>query len=611
MFEAMLITQNPYGYLFTQLGAPSESGSARFVETPSVEPAKDGYVGFCTVTAQQFQDFLVLIERPDLLDDVELATAAGRRRRRAEFLAAVHAWTTVRTTAEILDAAEALRIPAVPVAAQGDIADLPHFRERGVLVGNPHGFRQPRVPYRIDGVAERPVGRVEAADAAAHVPVWRPRAPRPRRAPNSAAVGLPLRGIRVVDLTAFWAGPSATQLLAVLGAEVIKVESVRRPDPMRFTTARRDADNWWEYGPVFHGANTGKLGVTLHLTREQGRELFGRLVAGADVVVENFTPRVLDQLRIGPAQLHAWNPAALVVRMPAFGLDGPWRDRPGFAQTMEQVGGLAWVTGEPGHPPMLPKASDPIAGVHAVVATLAGLEHRDRTGRGTVVEVPMIETVLNVGAESIVEHSAYGRTAGRHGNRGAHATPQGVYACAGTEQWLALSVETDGQWRALRSVIDLPDLPDADERVRLHDRLDARLAAWFAARDRDTAVADLLRAGVPAAPVVPPSLAATHATTQPAMAARGFLERLDHPVGGPLDLPGPPFRFASRGAEGWLGKPAPTLGHDNEAVLTGLLGLTAEELEALRTDGVAEHGAKSTWRSTKQHTGIRIRKGSP
>lgn len=205
MLEAMLLTQNPYGYVTAQLAAQPEESPARLVEIPSVEPSKDGYVGFCTVTAQQFQDFLVMIERADLLDDAELASAAGRRRRRTEFLAAVHAWTTTRTTEEILGAADALRIPAVPITTAEHLEDIAHFRERGVLVDNPHGFRQPRVPYRLGDTPAPPVRRTAAPHEAVAAPAWPERTPDPRKPvlPAPADQALPLQGVRVVDLTAF------------------------------------------------------------------------------------------------------------------------------------------------------------------------------------------------------------------------------------------------------------------------------------------------------------------------------------------------------------------------------------------------------------------------
>ncbi|GAA1572855.1 CoA transferase [Actinomadura kijaniata] len=559
MLEAMLLTQNTYGHLFHQLGAPDREGPVRSMELPSVEPAKDGFVGFCTITAQQFQNFLVMIERPDLLGDDELATAAGRRRRRAEFLEAVHAWTTPRTVAEILELADALRVPAAPVVGPDALPEIEHFRERGVLVPHPEGFLRPRTPYRL---TRGPVPRGESPTA---------RTGRPRF--------VDLRGVRVVDLTAFWAGPSATHLLAALGAEVIKVESAGRPDPMRFTTVRPEADDWWEYGPIFHGANTGKRGITLDLTRPEGHDLLQRLIENSDVLIENFTPRVLDQLGLTPDRLHARNPRLVVVRMPAFGLDGPWRDKPGFAQTMEQVSGLAWITGEPDLPPMLPKAGDPIAGVHAALATLVALDERATTGTGLLVEAPMIEAVLNVAAEAIVEASATGTVRTRTGNRDVRAVPRGVYACAGEEQWIAISVDADEQWRDLAAVLGWTPRVGRDDD---HDLIDEELSALLRDRARDETVALLLARGIRAAPVLTPS----EASTNPQLEHRRFLERLVHPVAGPLDLPGPPFRSAQRAGRPWLTRPAPTLGQHNTEILTGLLGLTPGDVAELRARGV-------------------------
>ena len=157
---------------------------------------------------------------------------------------------------------------------------------------------------------------------------------------------LPFDGIRIVDLTAFWAGPAATHLLAAFGADVVKIESIQRPDGIRYSGGmRKDRDDWWEYGWVFHAMNTNKRSVTLDLGSDEGRRLFRDLVADADVVIENFSPRVMDHFGLTADALLEINPRLVVARMPAFGLDGPWRDRVGFAPTMEQIAGLAWVTG--------------------------------------------------------------------------------------------------------------------------------------------------------------------------------------------------------------------------------------------------------------------------
>ena len=194
-------------------------------------------------------------------------------------------------------------------------------------------------------------------------------------------------------------------MLAAFGADVVKVESIQRPDGIRYSGGmRKDVDDWWEYGWVFHAMNTNKRSVTLDLNSDDGRRLFKTLVAGADVVIENFSPRVMDNFGLTADVLLEVNPKLVVARMPAFGLDGPWRDRVGFAPTMEQLAGLAWVTGLPENPPVTPRgACDPLAGVHAAFAVLAALHFADRTGTGQLVELPMIETVLNVTAIQPIE----------------------------------------------------------------------------------------------------------------------------------------------------------------------------------------------------------------
>jgi crotonobetainyl-CoA:carnitine CoA-transferase CaiB-like acyl-CoA transferase len=274
--------------------------------------------------------------------------------------------------------------------------------------------------------------------------------------------------------------------------------------------------------------------------------------------------------------------------MPAFGLDGPWRDRTGFAQTMEQVSGMAWLSGfADGRPVIARGACDPLAGMHAVVATLAALAERGRSGSGRFVEVTMIEAALNAAAELVVEHTAYGVSLTRDGNRGPVAAPQGIYACAGAEQWVALAVCDDDQWRAARRVLGdpawagSPALDTAAGRRAAHDEIDEQLTAALAKRELDPVVAALLEAGVPAAPVVGP----VGVLDLPPMRARGFIEEIDGPVVGRHEVLGIPFRFASRPGP-WYERAAPTLGQHNHEVLSTVLGLNDEAIDALATANV-------------------------
>jgi len=392
----------------------------------------------------------------------------------------------------------------------------------------------------------------------------------------------------VVDLTAWWAGPSASGLFAALGADVVHVESIQRMDGVRLTGgAFAHRDEWWEYSAFFLHANANKSDVTLDLNSPAGRTLLLRLVERADLVIENYTPRVLEAFDLGWDVIHATNPRAVMVRMPAFGLDGPWRDRPGFAQTMEQITGLAWMTGYADDQPRIQRGPcDPNAGMHGAVAALVALARRDRTGVGCFVEAPMFEAALNIAAEPVIEWTAYGSRIARDGNRGPAAAPQGLYPCSGPESWVALAVETDEQWRVLAHLVGAPELADdptlahRSARRRDHDRIDGAIAIWAGALDVDDAVTALNRAGVPAARVIDPRTA----SQQRQLAARGYFERVEHPIAGTHPTPTLPWR--ARGVGHWIRRPAPLLGQHNAEVLGGWLGCTSDELAALEADGV-------------------------
>lgn len=558
----------------------------RQLETPSIEPTLDGYVGFNTNARQQFDDFLVLIERPDLIDGGEWAGLGTRATRWDEWNAIVRGWTTQHTTAEIVEQAALMRIPVSPVADAPTLLQLPHIVERGVFVADPMGeFQLPRRPWTID--AEPAPAPSPAPSIGEHNGAIEPRQRPARAAQDTSAVpGKPFAGLRIVDLTAWWAGPSSTAFFAALGADVIHVESARRPDGMRMAGgAFFTRPQWWELSSFFLAANANKRDLTLDLNTTVGRDLLLRLVADADMLLENYTPRVLEGFGLSWDVLHAANPRLVMVRMPAFGLDGPWRDRPGFAQTMEQMTGLAWVTGFPDDQPRIQRGPcDPNGGMHAAFAAMVALERRERTGLGSLVEAPMVEAAIAVAAEQVVEYTAYGNVLGRDGNRSPRAAPQGVYACAGDDKWLALSVLDDEQWSALVKALGSPDwaldpaLGTAAGRRSAHDLIDERLGDWAAATDLASAVSTLIDAGVPAAPAFDPRVVHTN----PQFAARRYFEVVDHPVAGSLETPTLPFRYESR--DHWIDSPAPTLGQHNVEVLESI-GVTSTEIDALTAAG--------------------------
>jgi crotonobetainyl-CoA:carnitine CoA-transferase CaiB-like acyl-CoA transferase len=593
--EVANLTETNFFELFWTMGGRPDRATLpppRVLESPSIEPTADGYVGFNTNGPDQFRSFLLLIDRPDLIETGEWSVPGARQARQEEWHRIVHGWTRARRTADIVARAVELRVPVAPVLNGRGVLDLDHALARGVFRDDPRGrFRMPRRPWTLDDQDPPALGPAPrlGADTGAVPPA---RGPNARRTPTAEAPEAPaagvLAGLKVLDLTTWWAGPSATSVLAALGADVIHLESASRMDGVRLVGATfADQPQWWERSPFFFQINTNKRDLTLDLTTEAGQALAVRLVQWADLLVENYTPRVVEKFGLDWESVHRANPRAVMVRMPAFGLAGPWRDRPGFAQNMEQCTGMAAITGWADEAPMIQRGPcDPNGGLHGAFAGLAALAERDRTGTGHLVEASLFETALNIAAEPIIEWSAYGNLLSRDGNRDPRFAPQGVYACAGPEAWLALSVTDDPQWAALCAVVgwdDLagdPQLATLEGRRRAQDDLDQRLAAWAQGMDLTEAVAALVAAGVAAAPAIDPRVT----STQPQMAARGFFEEVDHPVAGRHLVPTMPFRMT--GVDRWIRRPAPTLGQHNDEILRGVAECSDAELADLARDGV-------------------------
>ncbi len=581
MLEAMTLMQSSEWLHSQLLRVPPVR---RTLEVPSIEPAQDGYVGITMVTGQQWLDFAAMVDCPQFEEIPQLRFQIGRWEYRDFIRQHIGPWMAERTVAEIVELGQLFRLPIAALGNGSTIRDMEYTTDREVFVRSPAGFHQPRAPWLMSQCAAAPLRDTAAPGADNGESPW----PKRELERSAESQGLPLKGLRIVDLTAFWAGPAATNLLAAFGADVVKVESIQRPDGIRYSGGMRtDVDDWWEYGWVFHAMNTNKRSVTLDLGSAEGRGLFLRLAAGADIVIENFSPRVMDNFGLTADVLLEVNPKLVVARMPAFGLAGPWRDRVGFAPTMEQIAGLAWVTGLPEDPPVTPRgACDPLAGVHAAFAVLAALHFAERTGTGQQVELPMIETVLNVTAIQPMEHEVFGVTLSRRGNRGQGRAIQNLYRCAGGgDDWIAVTVQDDEQWRALADLMGRPSWCDGLATVAVRhqraDEIDTRLRDWFAGQPRDATVERLAGVGIPAAPVVSPSLV----TENPQLRDRGFFETLDHPSTGTGLYPCPPFARLV-GQRRWLNRPPPTLGEHNGEVLRDRCGLTGEDLAELAASGV-------------------------
>lgn len=585
--QILCLTYYPVSY-FELLGRPWRD--MRRPTIPGVAQAKDGLVDLGCGTAQQWFDLCAMVGHPEWIDEQSPLSITEQANIHAE---EIFVWLADTPVDEVRELASAFRIPNAPVANGANVTSFDQFLERDSFVRNPRdGFQQPSHPYRMRPARLRqpqPAPRLGE-----HTEHYRAAQLRPRPAPSGVAKALPLSGIRVLDLTTFWAGPCCTHSLALLGAEVIHVESTRRPDGTRMIAGiPLTEDRWWEKSPIFEALNTNKKGLTLDLQSPRGRELLRELVATADVLVENFTPRVLDQIGLDFAAAQSIRPDIVMVRMPGFGLEGPWRDNPAFAYVIESASGVSWLTGYPDRTPYDPYSiGDPNAGVHALNAILLALEHRRRTGEGVFVEAAMVDAALSIAAEQVIEYSAYGAVLHRAGNRGPTAAPQNLYLSADIDEfgrpdsWVAIAVTTDAQWANLARAIGSPSWAtdpalSTEAGRRLHeDRIDQRLSAWCEHRTRDEIVATLWDAGVPVAKVMQPHRQAELEQ----LTVRDFFEVVDHPVNGPARLSTVPMRF-STGPDKFHTAHAPLLGQHNHELLSRL-GVSDSEIAELEAGGV-------------------------
>ncbi len=561
---------------------PQEPFTHRVRLSPSVEPAADGWVGFNLASAQNHQDFLVLIERPEWLADEQMSTFIGRYLRYDEWTAAVRAWTVQHTVAEIVALAGQFRIPCAPVHNGQTVLADEQVVQRGFYAPLPgQTFLVPQPPMLFGG--QRPARSTDPAPAAGPAPV-------------AMGSGAPFAGLRVLDLGTWWVGAYVGSTLGAFGADVVKVESTRRIDGSRtLGGVPQSQDHWWECGNFYLGVNFDKRNVSIDFSHAEGRELLVRLISEADVLIENYAPRVLESVGLDWEAVHALNPRLVMLRMPAFGLSGPRRDMVGYAQTVEQFSGLCWRTGYPGGDPTNPQGpADPMGGASCFFALAAALRRSRATGEGVLVESALAEGALTMSAEQVIRWSAHQELLERRGNRADDVDLQGIFAARGEQRWVGVTVSSDVQWHALLEVTGLtalaedPQLGTRAGRQARAEELEKLVAGWVADRDAAEAVERLLARGVPAALLRDLRFVHTH----PHLAARGSFELTEVPHAGVVPLPTLPFRRADQPS--WLTRRPPLLGEHNEEILTGELGLGPTELARLAELGVigtAPHGS--------------------
>lgn len=405
-------------------------------------------------------------------------------------------------------------------------------------------------------------------------------------------MALPLEGIRVVDFTQVFAGPTCTRILADLGADVIKIEARTRADITRsLIIADNDGRSTpWNRGSYFVVRNAGKRDVTLDLNDERGRALARRLIEDADVVAESFTPRVMANFGLDYERIREFNPDVIMISLSGYGQDGPYRDYSAYGMGLEPASGISQQTGYPGGPPMRSGLSftDPLSGFLGAGAVLLALEYRRRTGKGQYIDLSEQEAAIGLVAYALMETQMNGRLPERRGNRSWFGdAPQGVYPCAGRDRWVAISVASDEQWEALCDEAGHPEWKDdprfADilSRNEHQDALDEVIASWTRGLEAMDVARRLQARGVRAAPV----LDGRDILFDPHFRERRHFDVIDQPAIGRrpvqrhLAAKFTGFEAAARGH-------APLLGEHNRDVLQGLLGISDEEYAELEASGV-------------------------
>ena len=388
----------------------------------------------------------------------------------------------------------------------------------------------------------------------------------------------PLAGVRVVDCSTVLAGPLACQVLGDFGADVVKVEHPRGGDALRTHGASKDGVGlWW----TLVGRNKRSLALDLH----DGGEVFRRLVAQADVLVENFRPGTLERWGLGPEVLHALNPGLVMVRVTGFGQSGPYSQRPGFGTLAEAMSGFAAITGEPDGAPTLPPfgLADSVAGLTGAISALMGLYHRDaRGGTGQVVDLAILEPLVTVLGHQATAYQQTGHAQGREGNRSRNNAPRNAYRTK-DDEWVAVSASATQVAARVMHLVGRPDLAEADwfasgvERAA-HLEVDEAVAAWVADRTRDEVVDAFTAAEAAIAPVYD----VAGLLEDPHVRAREVFVDVPHPVLGPVTQQNVLFRMSE--TPGGIRHPGRALGEDTDAVLAEL-GFAPEEIEELRARG--------------------------
>ena len=573
-------------------------------------PCKDGH--FCVIGTQppHWERLKDALGRPDWAESELFANARSRYRYVEDFEALLVAELSKHSKEEWFDIFWERRAPGMPLNTVADVMEMEHLAERGFFqsVEIAPGFeaRVPGAPFLFDG-RHRPSARPGPALGEHNDEVLARRVPTGARAPAARAPsqsspqgerpgGRPLKGVRVVEFCWVLAGPLVGQMLADLGAEVIKVEHPYRPDIQRamFPFLGEPSPN---NSVSFNTLHRGKQAVAVDMGNEAGAEAVRELVAVSDVVIENLSPRVLAGFGLGYDDLKRVRPDLVMASMTAAGHTGPLAGMIGYGPSTGALAGFEGLVGYPGGPPLGAQQityGDPVVASFTASAVAAALHRRRRTGQGVHIDVSQIEVTVAAMGHQVLDYGIAGALPERAGNRHPSMAPHGCYPCSGDDEWVSIAVGSDAEWRALAAVIGEPwaaeaRFADLAGRKRQEDELDRLIGEWTRSRTKYEVTETLQAAGVAALP----TLNTLDLPSDPHLQARGV-----YPAGGHPHLP--PAGFA-RGAWNLKGTPpsvaarAPFAAEHDRGVFVGLLGKSPQEYHRLTTGGAVVEAAHLSW----------------
>ncbi|MCA9830744.1 MAG: CoA transferase [Dehalococcoidia bacterium] len=557
-------------------------------------PVADGHFALTISRAHFWREAMNLLDLPDLAEDRRWDESWFRQKHKDLYIDRVQERMATWNRMDLFDELAVRRVIAGPVLTVEELTSNEHLHGRGFWVQHPGEpsrifpgapYRMSRTPWSLRNVQPEPT---ELPSAALPPPVI----------PATGSRTAPLAGLRGIVLTQAWAGTYCTELLAFLGADVIQVEVRKRLDSWRgsFDTpmpaALADvttAEHSWNCNALYNSVNLNKRCITLDLQDPAGLETFKQLIPHADFVAENFSPRVLGNFGLEYAEMQKLNPRVVVCSLSAYGHTGPWSNVPGIGGTIEPTSGMSSLLGYSDGPPMNSGQMypDAVAGTLAAGAIAAAIYERNRSGEGQYIDLSMQEANLTFLGDAVVEYMETGQMRARMGNRHPAFAPHGMYESS-EGSWLAFACESEADWLSLcRLVPDLDSSLDQPARKAQEDAIDAAVAHWVSSRTRNDALAALLGAGLPAAPV----LDAADLASDENLRRRNVVVDVTHPEAGTWAQVASPFHFSVSASPAITA--APRLGAHGFEVLHDLVAMTREQYDDLVRRNISGEGPPS------------------